>query len=90
MTKNIDNYSFSELINLVNKYIDVYKNGNATDLALFKEKHPEAFTNRFHEIITEFLNAFGISDALLDKIKNNVNIDTFLKDTPVERGPTVH
>jgi len=90
MTKNIDDYSFTELMNLVNKYINVYKNGSAADVVLFKKNHPEVFTERFHEIIGEFLNAFGISDSLLDKIKNNINVNTLLNNTWVEKEPTVH
>jgi len=90
MPKNIEDYSFTELMSITKKYIDVYKNGSESDFLLFKQQYPEVFTNRFHEIIGEFLNAFGISDSLLDQIKNNVNIGISLSNVSIKQNPTVH
>lgn len=90
MPKKIDDYSFNELMSMTKKYIDVHKNGSEADLERFKQQYPELFTERFHEIIGEFLNAFGISDLLLDKIKNSVNIDILLNNISIQQDPTTH
>ena len=77
MKNKLEDVSFPEFIRVISEYVQLAKetNNNPIELAIFEQEHPAMFSTEMKNFLSDFLNAVGFTDELLDKLRRGMEIE---------------